>query len=107
MFKERKTLILVCWGLLVLSFIGLGCNSKIPQLLTEQEMNPISATIANRTISQNFEDSFVWRKNNINIRRNTYPSSKLLADDGHVAYVDFEGGPLSLINQLQVLEAST
>jgi hypothetical protein len=106
MIKKPNRIIFGLLGLLMLFFFGSGCGLDLSRLLPEQTMDPISPTPANRTISQNFEEKLVWRKNHITIRRGFFPSPGLLAGYGYVAYVNFRGGPLSIINQLDVLEAN-
>lgn len=92
--------------LMILLFLGLGCGIDPSRFVPEQTMDPIPPAIANRTLSQDFEEGLIWRKDLISIRLDA-PSPGLLAGHGYVAFVNFLGGPLSMINQLEILEAET
>jgi outer membrane protein assembly factor BamB len=95
------------FSILVLFFLGSGCGFDLASLLPEQTMDPLPPAIASRTIPQNSRQKLVWRKGQMSIRRQLFPSPGLVVGHGYVAYVDFLGGPLSMINQLDILEAAT
>jgi outer membrane protein assembly factor BamB len=95
------------FSMLMLFFFGLGCGFDPARLLPEQTMAPLPPAIANRTIPQNLGQKLIWRKSQINIRRHLFPSPGLLVGHGYVTFVNFLGGPLSKINQMDVLEATT
>lgn len=94
--------------LVILILSMLGCGFDPNQLFPEQTWDRPPPTIEHRVISQNFTERPVWLRNNIFIRRGLVaPSPGLLAGHGYVAFVNFTGGPLSRINQLDVLDANT
>jgi outer membrane protein assembly factor BamB len=95
------------FSVLMLLFAGLGCGFDPSRLLPEQTMAPLPPAIADRTISQNLRNKLVWHKNRVSIRPLLFPSPGLLVGHGYVAYVNFLGGPLSMINQMDILEATT
>jgi outer membrane protein assembly factor BamB len=95
------------FSILILFFLGSGCGFDPSYLLREQTMDPLPPAIANRTIPQNSRAKLAWRKGQISIRRQLFPSPGLVVGHGYVAYVNFLGGPLSMINQMDILEATS
>lgn len=104
MFQEvyPKLSLLVVTFISLLFLLGLNCSFNPSQLLPEQTIDPLPPAIVSRTISKDFEQNLVWHKNQINIRRGFSPSSGLIVGYGYMAFVNFLGGPLSQINQLDV-----
>jgi hypothetical protein len=93
--------------LLLLVVMIFGCSFESSQLVREQTVVPPSPTMGARTISPRFSESITWRKSNIYIRLVPVLPPVLLAGHGYVAFIAFNGGPLSLVNQLQVLDANS
>lgn len=103
----QKSVTFRFFRLLILFLLGLGCSFNPSQLFPEQTIDPLPPSIARRAISQDFKENLVWRKDGIGIRHLPLPSSELLIGAGYVAFVNFLGGPLSMINQLEVVDAHT
>lgn len=107
MDKNTSKSTLVFAFLLLLLSVALGCGIDPSQLLPEQTVARLSPSIETRTISQDFSRNIIWRRNDISIRLIPILPPVLLAGHGYIAYVNFIGGPLDAINQLDVLDANS
>lgn len=107
MLKESDRVAFRLFLTLVLFLSGLGCGFDLSRLFPEQMWDRPPPAVKHRMISQDIAGRLVWHRSSIFIRGGLEPSPGLLAGHGYVAFVNFIGGPLSMINQLDLLDANT
>lgn len=104
---DMKTYSLHLLIIVLLVSIGTGCDIRASQPVPAQIIErPVSA-LPNRSISEKFQPKLDWHKDDIYIRNILMPSPGIISGYGMVAYVNFRGGELSAINQLEVLNGVT
>lgn len=104
----RKTPHHILSGFLIMFVLaGLGCGngvSKFVELFSEQKTGPTPTPGVGRDVSPDYLHRLLWRKDNIYMLHDSYPSPGLLVSEGHLAFINFLGGSISEVNQLTVLD---